>query len=291
MDGIILINKEIGYTSQDVVSKVKKILNIKKAGHTGTLDPMAEGVLPILIGNYTKLSKYLIEHDKKYIATIKLGQKRDTGDSEGKVIEEREVKALSEDEINSVLKSFIGKTLQKPPMYSAIKINGKKLYEYAREGIEIDVPSREIEIYEIKLLDFSLDEIAFEVKCSKGTYIRTLCEDISQKLNMVGYMKRLKRVEVDKFRIEDAITLEEVDCNKERLQEMPAFITMESYFSNLAKIVLDEKTKFLNGQLLDYDLVDGIYNVYEKNEYLGIGIVKNRKLKRDIVIWWNDIDK
>jgi len=284
MDGIILVNKEIGYTSQDVVSKVKKILNIKKAGHTGTLDPMAEGVLPILLGNYTKLSKYLIEHDKKYRATIKLGQKRDTGDSEGKVIEQQEVKELSKATINNVLQEFVGKSLQKPPMYSAIKINGKKLYEYAREGIEIEVPSREIEIYEVELIEYSIDEVTFEVKCSKGTYIRTLCEDISQKLDTVGYMKSLRRIEVDRFKIEDAITLDELNDNREKIQELPAFVTMEECFSFLPTIQLQDKTKYLNGQLLNFDLVDGIYNVYEKNKYIGIGIVKNKKLKRDIVI-------
>lgn len=284
MDGIILINKEIGYTSQDVVSKVKKILNIKKAGHTGTLDPMAEGVLPVLVGNYTKLSKYLIEHDKRYVAVIKLGQKRDTGDSEGKLIEQREIKELSEDIIDDVLKTFIGKTMQKPPMYSAIKINGKKLYEYAREGIEVEVPEREIEIFDIKLLDYNVDEIKFEVKCSKGTYIRTLCEDIAEKLGTIGYMEILTRIEVDRFNIVDAITLDELESSKDKIQELPAFITMEKYFNNLKRIDLNEKMKYLNGQLLPFELEDGIYNVYVGEEYLGIGIIKDKKLKRDIVI-------
>lgn len=185
MQGIIIINKPEGFTSQDVVSKTKKILNVKKAGHTGTLDPMATGVLPVLLGNYTKLSKYLIEHDKTYIAKLKLGKKTDTGDKEGNIIEEKLFKSLEKEKIEGILKSFLGKQKQVPPVYSAIKVNGKKLYEYAREGKSIAVEPRDIEIYDIKLLDFKDDEIEFEVKCSKGTYIRVLCENIAERLGTV----------------------------------------------------------------------------------------------------------
>ena len=148
MNGIIVIDKPEGFTSQDVVSKVKKILNIKKAGHTGTLDPMATGILPVMLGNYTKFSKYLIEHDKIYIAKVKLGEKTSTGDIEGDVIEEKEVKDYKTSELSKKVRSLIGKQLQKPPMYSAVKVKGKKLYEYAREGIEVEVKPREIEIYD-----------------------------------------------------------------------------------------------------------------------------------------------
>ena len=144
MQGILIINKPQGYTSQDVVSKVKKILNIKKAGHTGTLDPLATGVLPIMLGNYTKLSKYLIEHDKIYLAKIKLGEKKDTGDEEGKTIEEKEVleNNLNKENVEEILKKFLGRQKQIPPIYSAIKVNGKKLYEYAREGKKVEIPER-----------------------------------------------------------------------------------------------------------------------------------------------------
>ena len=156
MQGIIIINKPEGFTSQDVVSKVKRILNVKKAGHTGTLDPLATGVLPVLIGNYTKLSKYLIEHDKTYIAKIELGKRTDTGDREGKIIEEKEVLAFEKEKIERILKSFLGKQKQIPPQYSAIKIEGKKLYEYAREGKKIEIPPRDIEIYSIDLINFKI---------------------------------------------------------------------------------------------------------------------------------------
>ena len=187
MEGILIVNKSKGFTSQDVVSKIKKILNIKKAGHTGTLDPLATGVLPILIGNYTKLSKYLIEHDKVYRAKIQFGEKRETGDLEGKVIETSEKRITNVEEIKKVLSAMLGKQMQIPPMYSAIKINGKKLYEYARSGERVEVPAREIEIYQLDFIDFKEEEqiLEMEVSCSKGTYIRTLCEDIAEKLGTV----------------------------------------------------------------------------------------------------------
>ncbi len=185
MDGIIVIDKPKGISSRQVVTKVSKILNEKKAGHTGTLDPLATGVLPVLLGKATKLSKYMVDHDKKYIAEITLGEKTDTGDCEGIVVEKKDVPNLEEKIIKNVLKSFLGKQEQIPPMYSAIKVDGKKLYEYARDGIEIERKSRKIEIFEIHLIKFEQNKIVFEVFCSKGTYIRTLCEDISEKLGTV----------------------------------------------------------------------------------------------------------
>lgn len=183
MDGLLIINKPKGYTSHDVVNVLRKTLNTRKIGHTGTLDPNATGVLPILVGTATKISKYLIEHDKTYIATIKLGEKTDTGDSEGNVIEQdTNYQGASYEKMEEALNCFIGKQKQIPPQYSAIKINGKKAYEYARQGQTVDIEPRNIEIYNIKLLKIEKKEITFEVQCSKGTYIRVLCEDIAQKL-------------------------------------------------------------------------------------------------------------
>ena len=292
MDGIIIINKPLGYTSQDVVSRTKKILNVKKAGHTGTLDPMATGVLPIMLGKCTKLSKYLIEHDKTYIATIKLGEKRDTGDSEGKVIDEKNVNInlLTKENIEKILSFFLGKQSQTPPMYSAIKINGKKLYEYARNNEEVEVPKREIEIYTIKLIEINLDniEIKFEVKCSKGTYIRVLCEDIAEKLGTIGYMSVLNRILVDKFKIEDSVSLEELENKKEDKSFLKnKIISMEELFKKYPKIVLNKRKEelFLNGVLLTFDFKEGLYNIYSsENNYLGLGIIKNNLLKRDVII-------
>ena len=286
MEGILIINKPKGYTSQDVVSKVKKILNVKKVGHTGTLDPLATGVLPIMIGNYTKLSKYLIEHDKTYLARIKLGEKRDTGDEEGKIIETREV---LQEKIENVLKSFCGRQKQIPPMYSAIKVNGKKLYEYAREGKKVEIPEREIEIYNIKLKNINSEkkEIEFEVNCSKGTYIRVLCENIAECLDTIGYMSFLKRIRVDKFVINKAITLEELEKNSDNkvfLEEN--LINMDEIFKELPYIVLNNRKKelFLNGVMLTFEEKDGLYNIYNNEIYLGTGIIKNNLLKRDVII-------
>ena len=192
MDGLIIINKPKGFTSQDVVSKIKKVLNIKKAGHTGTLDPLATGVLPVLIGKYTKLSKYLIEHNKVYRAKIQFGEKRTTGDLEGEIVETSDVKVKDIIKIKDVLSSMIGKQLQIPPIYSAIKVNGKKLYEYARNDENVEIPPREIEIYNLDFINFNENEqvLEFEVCCSKGTYIRTLCEDISKKLGTIRVYER-----------------------------------------------------------------------------------------------------
>lgn len=283
MDGVIIISKQKDFTSHDVVNVIRKKLNTKKVGHTGTLDPNATGVLPILVGKATKISKYLIEHDKTYIATIKLGEKTDTGDNEGQVIEEKLVpKDLKKEDINNVLQSFLGKQKQVPPMYSAIKINGKKLYEYAREGKEVKLEEREIEIYKIQLLEYKNSKIKFEVECSKGTYIRTLCEDIAKKLGTVGYMEELQRTKVNNFKIEESVLLD--DITLENVEEN--LIKIEEVFKEKDKIELDNKKLelFLNGVKLTYDLPKDIYRIYNNKQFIGIGIVENKLLKRDIVI-------
>lgn len=293
MNRIIIINKPIGFTSQDVVSKTKKILNEKKAGHIGTLDPLAEGVLPVLLGDCTKLSKYLIEHNKTYIATVCLGKKTETGDSEGKIIEEKNISEedFNEENVKLVLKSFLGKQFQVPPMYSSIKVNGKKLYEYARKGEKVEVPKREIEIFDIKLMyiNFETNEITFEVSCSKGTYIRVLCENVAEKLNTVGYMTSLKRTVVGKFSLENSVTFEELEIGKENEEFIDKyFIKSEKIFEDEYKKINLNKRKeelFLNGVMLTFELEDGLYNIYNfENKYLGLGLVKNKLLKRDVII-------
>ena len=284
MDGVIIINKPKEFTSHDVVNVVRKKLNMKKVGHTGTLDPNATGVLPILIGTGTKISKYLVEHDKEYIATLKLGIKTDTLDSEGNVLEQdKNLKIYLENEIKDVLNSFVGRQNQIPPMYSSIKINGKKLYEYAREGKKVEIEAREIEIYKIELISYDKkDEIVYKVKCSKGTYIRTLCKDIAKKLGTIGYMKELVRTRVDKFDIEKAISLDDLD----KIDIDDKIISIEDIFMDKPKIDLNSRKLelFLNGVQLTKDLDDEIYRVYNNNKFIGIGTVKNRLLKRDIVI-------
>ena len=291
MDGIIIINKPKQWTSHDIVNKVKKITG-EKVGHIGTLDPNATGVLPLLIGKGTQMSKYLIDHDKTYEVILKLGIKTDTADGEGKIIEEQQVnkECFEKEDIENVLKSFIGKQQQIPPMYSAIKVQGKKLYEYARKGQSIKIEPRHIEIYDIKLnfVNKEENEIGFTVQCSKGTYIRSLCEDIAQKLNTIGYMKELNRTKVGNFDITQAITIEEIQEKiKDEDFNNKYFITLEQFFSNKTAIQLDDKQLqlFLNGVNLTKNLQDELYRIYNTtNQFIGIGTVKNNLLKRDIIV-------
>lgn len=286
MNGIIVINKPKECTSHDVVYQVKKIIN-EKVGHTGTLDPMATGVLPLLIGKGTLCSKYLINHNKIYEVTLQLGKRTDTGDQEGNVVEEKEVTdlMLEEKNIKNILKSFLGKQEQIPPIYSAIKVNGKKLYEYARKGQEVEIKPRKIEIYEINLIkiDIKAKQIEFKVHCSKGTYIRSLCEDVAKKIGTVGYMYALNRTKVGEFSIEQAITIEELKNSSKA--NLP-IITIEKLFEKHNSINLEEqKLKLLlNGVKLKRKEKDGVYRIYNNQKFIGIGVIKNQLLKRDIII-------
>jgi len=284
MNGIIVINKSKGCTSHDIVKRAKRILN-EKVGHTGTLDPNATGVLPLLVGKGTQISKYIINHDKTYEAILQLGTKTDTADGEGNILETGEVyeESLQQINIDKMFKSLIGKQNQVPPMYSAIKVNGKKLYEYARRGEHVEIQPRTIEIYNIELIrtDLQNKTIEFRVYCSKGTYIRTLCENIAERLHTIGYMKELNRIKVGEFKIEDSIRIEELEKNIHN-----NFITIEEYFDKSKSIELDNKRLqlFLNGVQLTWKLEDGVYKIYSDSQFIGIGTIKNSLLKRDIIL-------
>ena len=276
VDGIVIVDKEQGYTSNDVVQIIKKKFG-EKVGHTGTLDPMATGVLPILIGKGTLLSKYLINHDKIYVATLRLGIKTDTGDITGDVIKEKKVdeSILEKENVLKVLEEVKGEQEQIP-------LNGKKLYEYARKGLTIDIQPRIINIYSTELLNIDSDnkEIQFRVKCSKGTYIRTLCEKIAELLKTVGTMSSLKREKVGEFDISQALKIDEINDNFK-------LITIEEFFKDKKEIILSPRSfiAFINGVKLMDDNEDGVYKIYNKNrEFVGIGVIKNGILKRDIVI-------
>lgn len=288
MDGIIIINKPKKHTSHDIVNIVRKNFNTKKVGHTGTLDPNATGVLPLLVGDATKISKYLINHDKEYEVVLKLGVKTDTADAEGNIIKQEQVNLTNKNLIINIVKSFEGKQEQVPPMYSAIKVNGKKMYEYARKGEKIDLKPRHIEIYNMQVINIEKDEVFFKVSCSKGTYIRSLCEDIAKKIGTVGYMKELNRIKVGSFDLNDSISLEDIG-NKQILNEK--IITIQKFFEDKENIKLQKKQfeKFLNGVSINCEnCVDGIYNIYnESDQYVGIGVMNNCKLKRDIILTHN----
>ena len=289
MDGIIIINKQAGCTSHDIVYKVKKISN-EKVGHTGTLDPLAEGVLPILIGKGTLCSKYLINHDKKYFVKLQLGIKTETADKEGKIVETQNVdkNILNKENVINILNSFIGKQEQIPPIYSAIKVNGKKLYEYARNGKNVEIKPRVVEIYDIKLQDIDKEknQINFIVHCGKGTYIRSLCEDIATKLGTIGYMEYLQRTEVGKFKIENSIKIEQLENDKKILEKN--IIPIEKIFENKKIIKLSDKQlkMFLNGVKIFQEFQDDVYRIYNNNnnKFIGTGIVNEKKLKRDIIL-------
>ncbi len=261
MNGILLINKEKDYTSRDVVNKLIKILHTNKIGHTGTLDPIATGVLVITIGKATKLCDLLTSEKKEYIATMKLGIETDTLDITGNIVEEKAYK-VNEEQIKKVLNSFLGKSIQEVPKYSAVKVNGKKLYEYARNNIEIELPKREILVESIELMSYKDDLITFKCLVSKGTYIRSLIRDIAYKLNTVGTMTDLIRTKQGIFNIEDSYTIDDIEKGNYKL------ISYEEALSNNEIIDIDEDTfnKVVNGSIIDKTFNNKIALLrYQKN--------------------------
>lgn len=273
-DGILIINKPSGITSFDVVAKVRKALNTKKVGHTGTLDPLATGVLVVCVEKATKLVSYLTCDNKTYEVEMRFGIKTDTGDITGNVISEDLNYCNDIVKIQEVIKTFIGKQKQIPPMYSAIKVNGKKLYELAREGIEIEREARDIEIFDISNVSFEDEILKYTVSCSKGTYVRSLCEDIAERLDTVGTMTNLNRIKTGQFTIEDAIEIDEITEEK--------IISMEKLFDKKIDIK-DNLEKLLNGMKIRYELPDGFYKIYT-NEFIGIGKIESNYLKREIIL-------
>ena len=273
MDGIIVINKPKGITSREVVNKVCKLLNTKKVGHTGTLDPIATGVLVLCVGKATKLVETLTSNDKEYVATVKLGILTDTLDTDGTIIEKKCVN-LDKDKLENVLNSFIGTYNQEVPIYSAVKINGKKLYEYARAKKEVTIPKRMVEIKKIKLIEFGNDYYKFNVTVSKGTYIRSLIKDINDKLGVIGVMSDLVRTKQGKFSINNSYTLENMENNNYNVLTITDVLKDENCV--IISNTLFEKVK--NGALINNeyntsmvtfiynDSVIAIYKIYDKDK-------------------------
>lgn len=229
--GVINIYKEKGYTSHDVVAKLRGIVGQKKIGHTGTLDPDAEGVLPVCLGKATKLCDLLTDKDKTYEAVLLLGKTTDTQDTSGTVLSESETTGLTEEQVEEVILGFQGAYDQIPPMFSALKVNGKKLYELARDGKEVERKPRRVTIHEIKILEMDLPRVRMEVTCSKGTYIRTLCHDIGAQLGCGGCMEALLRTRVERFHLSDSLKLEEVRQLKEEGRLSETLIKIDEMFS------------------------------------------------------------
>lgn len=238
MDGIINVYKEKGYTSHDVVAKMRGILRMKKIGHTGTLDPAAEGVLPVCLGKGTKLCDMLTDRTKTYRAVLLLGLETDTQDTTGETLAEYPVN-VSEDEVRAAVMSFLGTYQQIPPMYSALKVNGKKLYELARAGREIERQARPVEILDICVEEIALPRVTMRVTCSKGTYIRTLCYDIGRKLGCGGCMERLLRTRVDRFCLEDSLTLSQIEALRDQGRVEQYVVPVDAIFLDLPKLVTE----------------------------------------------------
>ena len=240
MNGILIVYKEPGFTSFDVVAKLRGICKQKKIGHTGTLDPDASGVLPVCLGNATKLCDMLTDKSKEYRAVLYLGKVTDTQDASGKVLDEAEVTA-DEDQVKEAILSFVGDYDQIPPMYSALKVDGKKLYELAREGKVIERKARPVTIHEIVIESMNLPEVVMSVSCSKGTYIRTLCNDIGDKLSVGGCMKELLRTKVGRFVLEETLTLADLQKLKEEGRLEEAVFPLEAVFAELPEIRATEE--------------------------------------------------
>lgn len=246
INGIVNIYKEKGYTSHDVVAVLRKVVGQKKIGHTGTLDPDATGVLPVCLGRATKVCELLTDHDKTYKALLLLGKTTDTQDISGEVLEERDPGDLTEEEVRSCIESFIGEYDQIPPMYSALKVNGKKLYELAREGKTVERKSRKVQIHGIRILEMNLPHVRMEVDCSKGTYIRTLCHDIGEKLQVGGCMEELERTKVGRFLKEDAVTLDEVRQKMEQGEGAELFTPLDQIFAELPAVTVTDAKAWMS---------------------------------------------
>ncbi|MTI70008.1 MAG: tRNA pseudouridine(55) synthase TruB [Firmicutes bacterium] len=281
MNGLLNILKPSGTTSFDVVRFIKKTLDIKKVGHTGTLDPNASGVLPICLGKATKLSNYLMNNKKIYRAELTLGAKTDTQDKFGKVLEKKDFN-VTEDEIKKVFKEFKGEIEQIPPMFSALKHKGKKLYELARQGKEIERKPRKIQIYDLNIIRIKEETVIFDVVCSKGTYIRTLCNDIGEKLGTYGYMSFLLRTETGIFNIRDSYTVEEIKKMAMEGEIVKAIKPLDYPLKDYESIYLDDKfyKKISNGVKIPVDdftnkklKFDKFYTVYCNDKFIGIGII------------------
>lgn len=246
INGIVNIYKEKGYTSHDVVAVLRKVVGQKKIGHTGTLDPDATGVLPVCLGRATKVCELLTDHDKTYKALLLLGKTTDTQDISGEVLEERNPGDLTEEEVCSCIESFIGEYDQIPPMYSALKVNGKKLYELAREGKTVERKSRRVQIHGIRILEMNLPHVRMKVDCSKGTYIRTLCHDIGEKLQVGGCMEELERTKVGRFLKEDAVTLDEVRQKMEQGEGAELFTPLDQIFAELPAVTVTDAKAWMS---------------------------------------------
>ncbi|MFV0395093.1 MAG: tRNA pseudouridine(55) synthase TruB [Coprobacillaceae bacterium] len=280
MNGIIIVNKPASYTSHDVVNVLRRILHTKKVGHCGTLDPDATGVLVVCVNKATKLVPYLTSDTKEYIGTLSLGSLTDTYDASGEVVESKEYKKIDEEIIKETILSFVGKQIQKPPIYSSIKVNGKKLYEYARSGEPVEIPTREVEILEMELLQIKDNLITFRALCSKGTYIRSLCVDIAKKLGYPGHMATLQRTKSGVFSIDKSYTLEQIENNEHTL------FSIEEALQGYPKYIIEDDTVIYHGKQIPSKTQEEVVVYNKEGKALAIyGPAKEGYLKNIRGLW------
>jgi len=281
LHGIILLDKRLGVSSNQALQEVRRLLNANKAGHTGSLDPLATGVLPLCFGEATKVSALMLDDDKRYSVTLRLGVMTDTGDSEGKVVAEMPLPTFDEAQLLQCLQGFIGEIEQVPPMYSALKHQGKKLYELAREGITIERQPRRISIYQLNLLSFDQEFISLDVSCSKGTYIRSLVEDIGQALGSCATVTALRRTAAGMFDLAQTLTLAELQAMDDE-QRLAALIPLDTPLLDMPAIALSDEQalRIQQGQQIPFDkALDGKVRLYCQQSFLGLGeILLNGKL-------------
>ena len=284
INGIINVYKEKGFTSHDVVAKLRGIVGQRKIGHTGTLDPDATGVLPVCLGRATKVCDLLTDKDKIYEAVMLLGRVTDTQDTSGEVLKETDTRSLTEEAVVEAIKSFEGEYDQMPPMYSALKVNGKKLYELAREGKVVERKTRRVNIFSINIKSIDLPRVTMEVHCSKGTYIRTLCNDIGEKLGVGGCMEELIRTKVSRFEIKDAVKLSDLQSLKDEGRLKSVVLPVDEIFEDYKKVVLDDVQVKLayNGNPMPYKVLSidtgKKIRAYDKNgNFIGLYIADDSK--------------
>lgn len=280
MNGILLIDKPEGWTSNDVVQKLRGMLRERRIGHSGTLDPMATGLLVVFVGRATRAVEFAEQHDKRYVAGLRLGQTTDTQDTTGNILESSD-KLPSEEELKAALENFKGEISQIPPMYSAIKVNGQRLYEIARRGGEVERKARNITIHSLELMGRQDEDYLLDVRCSKGTYIRTLCHDLGNSLGCGGCMSSLRRVEAGRFSLENAVALETVQDYVNRQEAEKLLMSVDKLFDYCPSCTANEKQekKLRCGNYIDMELEDGEYRVYSQSgEFLLLGQVKNKVL-------------
>lgn len=283
VNGIVIVNKDKGFTSHDVVNVIRRIFGTRKVGHTGTLDPDATGVLPICIGKGTKLADMLTFSDKRYIARVKLGITTDTQDISGEILSRSDVN-VSEEELLEAVKKHTGEIEQIPPMYSAIKINGQKLCDLARKGIEVERKPRKVNIYSAEVSNFNGEEFSLSVHCSKGTYIRTLCDDIGKHLGCGAVMCELQRTKSSVFSIENSYTLDELrEMTDDELKSI--LMPVDSVFLNYPEMYIDDnlKKRLCNGANCYVKNTEGTYRIYDKEKtFLCLAEVKDKDGKRQL---------